>query len=356
VYFSHRQIMLHTLTLMSTIMMSGLNGHISREDVYMPLTPLFHVHGWGFPFAATMIGMQQIYTGRFLPPVVLKLLATQNVTMTHCVPTILHMLLASPEAARIDLSKLKMIIGGSAMPAALCRAAMARGIDVYTGYGMSETGPILTISQLTQDMMAEATGPVDEIALRTAAGQPGVLIELAIADDDMNILPRDGFATGEVVARGPCLTEGYTKNPDASAALWRGGWMHTGDIGTFDKNGLLHILDRSKDVIKTGGEWISSIGLEDVILAHKSVSECAVIAMADSRWGERPIAIVVLKPDAHVTEDEIKSLIRTKTETGELSRFAIPDHVIFAPALEKTSVGKLDKKKMRTLYTTTQAA
>jgi fatty-acyl-CoA synthase len=356
VYFSHRQIVLHTLTLMSTIMMAGVNGRISREDVYMPLTPLFHVHGWGFPYAATMIGMQQIYTGRFLPATVLKLLATENVTMTHSVPTILHMLLTAPEAAAIDFSKLKMIIGGSALPGSLCRAAMARGIDVYTGYGMSESGPILSISQLTQDLLKDCTTQDDEIALRTAAGQPGVLIELAIMDDNLNILPRNSQNTGEIVARGPCLTAGYTKDAESSATLWRGGWLHTGDIGHFAANGMLHILDRSKDVIKTGGEWISSLTLEDVIMSHPAVSECAVISVSDPRWGERPLAIVVLKPDQKATEDELKSLVRNKTESGALSRYAIPDHIIFAPSLEKTSVGKLDKKKLRTLYTTTQAA
>jgi fatty-acyl-CoA synthase len=157
---------------------------------------------------------------------------------------------------------------------------------------------------------------------------------------------------GEVVARSPALTAGYSKNPEASETLWRGGWLHTGDIGTLDANGYLHVLDRSKDVIKTGGEWISSLGLEDIILGNPAISECAVIGIEDVRWGERPIAIVVLKPDAQVSEDDIKAMIRVRTETGELSRYAVPDHVVFAQSLEKTSVGKLDKKKMRAIYGT----
>ncbi|HQT64955.1 MAG: long-chain fatty acid--CoA ligase [Acidocella sp. 20-57-95] len=357
VYFSHRQLVLHTLTLMSTMMMAGLNGRISREDVYMPLTPMFHVHAWGFPYVATMMGMQQVYTGRFLPPVVLKLLATEKVTVSHCVPTIMHMILSAPEAANIDLRGWKVIIGGSAMPRAMCTAALQRGIDIFTGYGMSETCPILTISHLKGDLINNpGTGSEAEIDVRVAAGLPGVLIELDIVDENMKSQPRDGHTVGEVVARGPALTAGYIKNQEASDTLWQGGWLHTGDIGTFDANGYLHVLDRSKDVIKTGGEWISSIGLEDVILSHHAISECAVIGVEDSRWGERPIAVVVLKPDAHATEDDIKNLVRARAETGELSKFAIPDHVVFAQSLEKTSVGKLDKKKMRAMYGTVKAA
>ena len=350
VFFTHRQLVLHTLSLMSTLMMAGLNGRISREDVYLPLTPMFHVHAWGFPYVAVMMGMQQVYPGRFLPATVLKLLATESITISHCVPTILHMILNAPEAKDIDLRGWKIVIGGSAMPAALCRAALARGIDAYTGYGMSESGPILTISQLTRDLLPDPADTDTEINIRCSAGLPGALIELAIVDDAMTHLPHDGEAIGEVVARSPCLTQGYVKNPEASATLWRGGWMHTGDIGTIGPDGVLHILDRSKDVIKTGGEWISSLALEDILLRHPAISECAVIAAADPRWGERPLAVVVLRPSLTATEEELKTLIRARVDCGELSRYAIPDQIIFAEALEKTSVGKLDKKKMRALY------
>jgi fatty-acyl-CoA synthase len=349
VSFTHRQLMLHTLMVASTMAMAGVNGKISREDVYLPLTPMFHVHAWGFPYVATMLGMQQIYPGRFMPAMVLKMLATEKVTISHCVPTILHMILAAPEAAGIDLSGWKVIVGGSALTESLCRAALARGIDVYTGYGMSETCPILTMSQITRDSLGD--GGLDrEVAIRCATGLAGALVELAIVDEDMNPLPHDGQSAGEVVARSPCLTTGYVKDAAASAALWRGGWLHTGDIGTIDADGYLHVLDRAKDVIKTGGEWISSLALEDILLLHPAVSECAVIAVADARWGERPAAVVVLKAGAAASEDEILELVRAKVAAGALSRYAVPDHVFFAAALEKTSVGKLDKKKMRGIY------
>ena len=154
---------------MSTLLMAGINGRISREDVYMPLTPMFHVHAWGFPYVAVMMGMQQVYPGRFLPATVLKLLATESITISHCVPTILHMVLTAPEAEKIDLRGWKVVIGGSAMPAALCRAALARGIDAYAGYGMSESGPILTISQITRDLLPD---PADTEAARSKSVAP----------------------------------------------------------------------------------------------------------------------------------------------------------------------------------------
>jgi fatty-acyl-CoA synthase len=357
VYFSHRQLVLHTLMLMSTLMMAGAGQRISREDVYMPLTPMFHVHAWGFPFVAVAMGMKQVYAGRFLPPVVLKLLATESITISHCVPTIMHMILSAPEAANIDLNGWKVIIGGSAMPKAMCKAALARGIDIYSGYGMSETCPVLTLAQIKADMIAEpGRGTAEEIDIRASAGMPAMFVELAIVDDEMNHLPHDGISTGEIVARSPALTDGYSKNPEASETLWKGGWLHTGDIGTLDPDGYLHVLDRSKDVIKTGGEWISSLGLEDIILGNQAISEAAVIGIEDSRWGERPIAVVVLKPGAQASEEDVKAMIRVRAETGELSRYAVPDHVIFAESLEKTSVGKLDKKKMRIMYGAVKAA
>jgi fatty-acyl-CoA synthase len=356
VMFSHRQLVLHTLAILSTVAMAGLNGRISREDVYMPLTPMFHVHAWGFPYAATMMGMQQVYIGRFLPEMVLRLLATERVTISHCVPTIMHMILTAPAAAGIDLSGWKVIVGGSAMPRALCEAGLARGIDLYSAYGMSETCPILTMTQLRADLLdaadnTEGLGRAEaELDLRLASGMPGALVELRIVNEAMQDMPHDGVAMGEVVARSPCLTPGYAGNEEASVALWRGGWLHTGDIGTIDENGYLHIVDRVKDVIKTGGEWISSIALEDIILGHPDIAEAAVVGIDDVRWGERPIAIVVPKPGTAPAEAEVKEVVRQRAEAGEISRYAVPDRIVFVEALDKTSVGKLDKKAMRARY------
>ena len=348
VMFSHRQIVLHTLAIMSTLLMAGLNARFSREDVYMPLTPMFHVHAWGFPFAATMMGMQQVYVGRFLPEVVLKLLATERVTVSHCVPTIMHMILTAPAASSIDLSGWHVIIGGSALPRALCEAALARGIDIFSGYGMSETCPLMTMAQLRGTRLDAAPDRREaEIATRIAAGLPAVFVEVRIVDDNMNDLPHDGKSIGEVVTRSPYLTPGYAGNPDASEALWRGGWLHTGDLGVLDADGTLHIVDRLKDVVKTGGEWVSSLGIEDITLQHPAVAEAAVVGVPDERWGERPVAFVVTRPGSEPDAEAIKAHVRIRADSGEISRYAVPDRVVFVEALDKTSVGKLDKKAMR---------
>ncbi|MCF3946804.1 fatty acid--CoA ligase [Acidiphilium sp. AL] len=354
VMFSHRQLVLHTMVIMATMAMAGLNGRISREDVYMPLTPMFHVHAWGFPYAATMMGMQQVYVGRFLPDVVCRLLRTERVTVSHCVPTIMHMILTAPAAKDIDLTGWRVIIGGSALPRALCEAGLARGLDIYAAYGMSETCPILTMTQLRGDILDAAENRNEaEVAIRISAGLPATLVELRVVDDAMNDVPRDGKSVGEVVARSPFLTPGYAGNPEASDALWRGGWLHTGDIGTLDADGYLRIVDRVKDVIKTGGEWISSIGIEDIILTHPGVAEAAVVGVPDERWGERPVAFVVLKQNAAQDEEAIRSHVRARADLGEISRYAVPDRIVIVEALDKTSVGKLDKKTMRIRATET---
>ncbi len=348
VVFTHRQIVLHTLGIMSTLAMAGLNARFSREDVYMPLTPMFHVHAWGIPYAATMMGMQQVYVGRFVPETVLKLFAAERVTVSHCVPAIMHMILSAPAAQNLDLSGWHVIIGGSALSRSLCEAALSRGIDIFSAYGMSETGPLITLTQLRADLLDSASDRREmEIGLRLSAGMPAALVDLRIVDEHMRDMPRDGKSVGEVVVRAPYLTPYYVHDPLASDALWQGGWMHTGDIGAVDENGYLRIVDRVKDVIKSGGEWISSMDVESIIMTHPSVLEVAVVGGADERWGERPVAFVVIKPGAAPDEQEIRAKVRARSETGQISRHAVPDRIVFVDTLDKTSVGKVDKRALR---------
>ncbi len=348
VVFTHRQVVLHTLGIMSTLAMAGLNAKFSREDVYMPLTPMFHVHAWGIPYAATMMGMQQVYVGRFVPETVLRLLATERVTVSHCVPAIMHMILSAPAAQNLDLSGWHVIIGGSALSRSLCEAALSRGIDIFSAYGMSETCPLITLTQLRGDLLDAAPDRREmEIGLRLSAGMPAALVDLRIVDEHMRDVPRDGKSVGEVVVRAPYLTPYYVGDTSASDALWRGGWMHTGDIGAVDENGYLRIIDRVKDVIKSGGEWISSMDVEGIIMTHPSVLEVAVVGGTDERWGERPVAFVVIKPGAVPDEQEIRAKVRARSETDQISRHAVPDRIIFVDALEKTSVGKVDKRALR---------
>ncbi|MCZ6695754.1 MAG: AMP-binding protein, partial [Acidobacteria bacterium] len=226
VYFSHRQIVLHTLGWMSTMGYGSGHATFHRDDVYMPATPMFHVHAWGIPYVATLLGVKQIYPGRFLPEKILDLVQRHGVTFTHCVPTILHMLLSHPAAARVDLSRLKMIVGGAPMSRGLAKRALDRGIDVFTGYGLSETCPLLCVSQL--DARSLEGKEEDQIVLRCRTGRPSPLVELRVVDEKGSDVPADGVTTGEVVVRAPWLTQGYFKEKERSAELWRGGYLHTG--------------------------------------------------------------------------------------------------------------------------------
>jgi len=348
VYFSHRQLVLHSLAGMAALGSAATQGRLHRDDVYMPITPMFHVHAWGLPYVATLMAIKQVYPGRYLPGQLLALIAREKVTFSHCVPTILHMLLGHPDAADTDLRGWKVIIGGAALPRALAQQALGRGIDIFGGYGMSETCPLLTLAQI--DANAVAAGSDEALSLRTKAGIPVPLVDLRIVDEDMHDVAHDGVATGEVVVRAPWLTQGYLHNPDASAALWAGGYLHTGDIGNIDAGGYLRVADRIKDVIKTGGEWISSLALEDIIALHPAVNEVAVIGVADEKWGERPLPLVVRHAGSEVTEAEIIELVAARSRSGDISRFAIPDRVSFVDAIERTSVGKINKKKLRGLH------
>ena len=337
VTYSHRQLVLHTLGTIAALAPVPGRGGIKADDVYMPLSPLFHVHGWGFPFIATMLGMRQVYPGRYEPAKILALIAKHDVTLSHCVPTMLAMVLGA--AGDADLSRWKVIIGGSALPAGMARAALARGIDVHAGYGMSETGPILTIA----DMAATQQGG-DTVGIRVATGKAAPLVQVRVVDPAMRDVPKDGVSVGEVVARAPWLTDGYLRDAAGTEALWRGGWMHTGDVGNLSADGTLRITDRLKDVIKSGGEWISSLELESIISAVPGVVEVAVVGMPDAQWGERPVVLVVAKLPV---EAAVHAAVGHAIAAGRLSKWAAPERVVTVEAIPKTSVGKLDKKAIR---------
>jgi fatty-acyl-CoA synthase len=344
VNFSHRQLVLHTLAVASWLGSVPGAGGFNRADVYMPITPLFHVHGWGIPYVATMLGVKQVYPGRYEPAKLLQLIAEHGVTFSHCVPTILAMLLDAPAANTTDLSRWKVLIGGSALPRSLAERALARGIDIHAAYGLSETCPFLTVA----DMVASRES-ADPVAVRTAAGRALPLVQLMTVDAAMEEIARDGVSSGEVVARAPWLTETYLGNDAATAELWRGGYLHTGDVGRIDADGTLKITDRLKDVIKSGGEWISSLDLEDITGRAEGVLEAAAIGVADAKWGERPLLVVRLAPgaDEASSEQSIRDEVTRAIEAGRLSRWAMPDRIVFMPALPRTSVGKLDKKALR---------
>ncbi len=350
VFFSHRQLVLHTYGIITAASGYTSQANISSTDVYMPITPMFHVHAWGMPYAMTLLGAKQVYPGRYEPEMLLKLKMTEKVTFSHCVPTILHMLVSSPVVQKLDLSGWKVIIGGSALSKGLCQASLKLGINVYAAYGMSETCPLLTIASLKPEMLDLA--PEEQIPMRCRTGLPVANVLLEVLDANGDPLPHDGKSTGEVVVRAPWLTQGYLKDQERSEELWENGWLHTGDIGFIDEEGYLQITDRLKDVIKTGGEWISSLELEDIISQHPAVSEVAVIGVADEKWGERPMALVVPKPEEKesTTEEAIKAFVAKFAEDGTIPKFGVPDRIILIDTLPKTSVGKLNKKEMRQQY------
>ena len=346
VYYSHRQLVLHTLAA-SQALAHAAHATFGTSDVYMPITPMFHVHAWGLPYVATMLGVKQVYPGRYVPDVLLGLIAREKVTFSHCVPTILQMMLGSPASATTDLRGWKVIIGGSALPIPLARAAVDRGIDIIGGYGMSETCPFLTLSHLLPSILGL---PADEsVPYRCRAGRPIPFVQLRIVDANMKDVAHDGVSQGEVVVRTPWLTQCYRGEPERSEDLWLGGWLHTGDVGVIDEYGYLKIVDRIKDVVKTGGEWVSSLDIEDLILRVPGIAEAAVIGVPDEKWGERPVAFVVVKPGAGTppTEEAIKRHVADFANKGTVSKYAVPDRVHFVDAIPKTSVGKLDKKLIR---------
>jgi len=345
VSYSHRQLVLHTLAVAADLGTVPGQGGLKRDDVYMPITPLFHVHGWGFPYIATFLGLKQVYPGRYDPERLLSLIDQHGVTFSHCVPTILGMVLGAPRAATTDLTRWKVLIGGSALFEGLTSQARAFGIDLHAAYGMSETCPFVTHA----DMLASQTS--DDVTIRTATGKPAPLVEVRVVSPDMEDAPPDGRTTGEVIARAPWLTHGYLKNTKPSAELWRGGWLHTGDVGHIAPDGTLRITDRLKGIIKSGGEWVSSLTLENLASTVPGLIEVAAVGVPDDRWGERPVLVAVMDPSDQV-DAAVRHRINEAIKTGDLPKWAAPDRICRVSALPRTSVGKIDKKRIRQMLET----
>ncbi len=348
VCFTHRQLVLHTLAGAGWFGGSDLATGLGYGDVYMPLTPMFHVHAWGVPYIATMLGLKQVYPGRYEAETLLRLREDHRVTYSHCVPTILRMLFEAADRTGADLTGWKMAIGGSALSKALCTEALGRGMRVMGGYGMTETAPIIS---LARPFLEPSDDPDALLTALTSAGVSVPLVSARIVDDAMNFLPHDGETRGELVLRAPWLTPCYTGDAAASAALWRGGWLHTQDVATIDAQGYIRVRDRLKDVIKTGGEWIDSIHLEQLVATAEGVAEASVIAVPDAKWGERPLAVVVPQDGAVPTLDVLNLPVEAAIAAGSITRYARLDRFALVDELPRTSVGKIDKKALRTRFT-----
>ena len=325
VFFSHRQLVLHTLALAATLANQPAGQGLRRGDVYMPMTPMFHVHAWGLPFVATMLGLQQVYPGRYDPKRLLALKERERVSFSHCVPTILRMLLDARDDGK-SLAPWTLIIGGSALPPALADEAARAGLATLAGFGMSETGPVVALARSSGADTAERC-------------RAGFALPLVYAEVNQE-------CGGELLLRAPWLTQGYGCQ-EASDALWADGWLHTGDVAAMDEDGAIRIVDRLKDVIKTGGEWVSSIAVEALLMELPSVAEAAIIGVPDGRWGERPVAFVVATADGEPSAQLLRDGLMHHVDAGRLSKYAIPEHVLVLDDLPRTSVGKVDKRALR---------
>ncbi|MCJ0878933.1 fatty acid--CoA ligase [Stutzerimonas stutzeri] len=345
VYFTHRQLVLHTLAAAVTVGCRENPRLMGSDDVYMPITPMFHVHAWGLPYVATMLGLKQVYPGRYDPEYLIDLWRREQVTFSHCVPTIVQMLLNANAAQGTDFKGWKITIGGSALTRGLYDHAKASGMNLIAAYGMSETCPLISGAHINDELLEADEDTRSTFHLK--AGVPVVLVDAAIQAADGSFLPADGASQGELVLRAPWLTQGYYNEPEKSEELWAGGWLHTGDVAVIDEMANIEIRDRIKDVIKTGGEWLSSLTLEGLISRHEAVRDVAVVGVPDERWGERPFALVVLGEGQELNAEQLRNFLEPAVAEGHINKWAIPQQIAVVTEIPKTSVGKLDKKRIR---------
>ena len=335
VVYSHRSIYLHALSICAPWAI-GLND----RDRALLIVPMFHANGWGIPYAGWMAGSDFLMPAQFLQAEPLcKMIRTLRPTVAAAVPTVLTAALRYADEHSVDCSSFRVVFcGGAALPRSLAEGFRDRhGVKVIQGWGLTETSPVIAVAQPPR-----GSAPEDEIEWATKTGRiiPGV--ELRVCDGD-RVLPWDGQSIGEFEARGPWITGSYYGDP--APDRFHSGWLRTGDMGTLDERGYVHITDRSKDVIKSGGEWISSVDLENAIMGHPDVLEAAVIGVPDEKWDERPLACVVSKPGAHPNPADIRSYLQSR-----VARWWIPERWAFLPEIPKTSVGKFDKKALRAAH------
>ena len=337
VVYSHRSSYLHAMMVNSANALG-----VSFTDKVLPIVPMFHANAWGLPYGALMAGAEMVMTDRFLDSKsLIDLIETQRPSVAAAVPTIwndvIHCLESGPGR---DISSLRLVAcGGAAVPTSMMKAFEEQhGVRIVQAWGMTETSPVATIARPLPDI------PDDQHwAQRSKQGRPVCGVEARIVDDDGNPLPHDGKAVGEVQVRGPWITGSYYRNRDESK--FDDGWLHTGDVGRIDPLGFVTLTDRAKDVIKSGGEWISSVELENHLMGHPAVSEAAVVAVPDERWQERPLAVVVVNEGAEVCARELREFLCDK-----VVRWWLPERWAFIDQVPLTSVGKFDKKTIRARY------
>lgn len=341
VVYSHRSQVLHSL-VQAMPDACAMSGH----DVVLPVVPMFHANAWGVPYTAAMLGVKMVFPGPHLhPDDLLPLLESEKVTLSCGVPTIwlpMVQIIAS-HAGKWKLQPgLRLTVGGSAVPEAMIRAYAKLGIEVMQGWGMTETSPLATVSRVTalQDHLDEDA----RFKVQAMQGYPLPLVDLRAVGEDGEA-PWDGESVGEIQVQGPWITGSYHRVPVSADNFTDDGWLRTGDVAAIDELGFIKISDRTKDLIKSGGEWISSVDLENAIMGHPAVQEAAVIAVAHPKWSERPLAVIVLKPGAEVSEAQIKQHL-----AGQFVKWMVPDAYVFVDSIPRTSTGKFFKTALREQY------
>ncbi|MBB6098949.1 fatty-acyl-CoA synthase [Deinobacterium chartae] len=345
VLYSHRSTVLHSL---ASALPDALD--LREADRLLPVVPMFHVNAWGLPYTAAMVGASQVFASVFSDGASLaRLMQEEKVTLSAGVPTIWMGLLQELERAQVegqpyDLSAMrKMVVGGSAAPEALIRAFDRLGLYLGHAWGMTETSPLGTNSQLPPGVDERSD---EGYRLRAKQGRAVPLVELKLVNADLEEVPHDGQTMGNLLIRGPWISESYFGDPEASRAAVHSiegrAWFDTGDIATMDERGYMHIKDRAKELIKSGGEWISSVDLENALMGHPAVAEAAVIAVPHPRWTERPLAVVVKRPGAEVSAEELTAYLEP-----HFARFWLPDAYEFVAEIPRTAAGKFLKRKLR---------
>jgi fatty-acyl-CoA synthase len=343
VSYTHRAVHLHSV----------MAGHadaiaMSQADTVLPVVPMFHANGWGMPYAATLVGAKQVFPDVHTDPgTIAELIDTEEVTLSAAVPTIwLEMANYLEENPDTDISNIeRLTVGGSAPPESLIRRYDEEfDAPIIQGWGMTEMSPLGSLSTLRREIAEQ--DPETQYEYRAKAGMPVPEVQTRIIDDDGDEVPRDGEAYGELQVRGPWIVDEYHDRPDANAESFTDdGWLRTGDIATMDEHGYLDIVDRAKDVIKSGGEWISSVELENELMAHEAVAEATVIGVDHEKWQERPMACVVLKDGREATTEELRQHLGERFPS-----WWVPDEVEFVGSIPRTSTGKFDKKVLRDQY------
>ena len=336
VVYSHRSTYLHAMAVMA----ASVHG-ITEADRALAIVPMFHANAWGLPYAAFLSGATLHMPGPFLQPEHLtRFIATERTTVTSGVPTIWNAILDYGQDHEIDLSSLRIgNSGGAAAPRVMLERLQERyGLRIVQGWGMTEMSPV---GGLAVPPAGVEEGTEEDLDWRMRSGRVIHGVEMRIIGKDGQELPRDGVCEGEIEVRGPWVTGSYHHDP--APEKFRDGWLRTGDVGTLDERGFFSISDRIKDVIKSGGEWISSVDLENRLMAHPAVQEAAVIGIRDERWGERPLACVVLRPGAKADAAELADFLGG----NGVARWQVPENWAFVAEIPKTAVGKFDKKVLR---------